>query len=308
MSAIRIGMGGWELEPFNKYFYPPRAGKGFRKLEFYSRFFDSVEVNATFYNASLSPAHARQWLEDVSANPDFVFTMKLFRGFTHTFAGTPADVHAIHRMLEPLATANKFGGLVAQFPYSFTNLAERRAYLARLGQAFRPHHLYIEVRHASWHTDATYDFLRECGLRVVNVDLPAIKRHAPLTSLAWGGTAYVRMMGRNRVTWNHPWRLEEDGRHVVSDRYYYFYSERELEQLLRLINNVRALADTVYVVFHNDPEANSLINGFQLRHLVEKSRRVSVPQNFVHTFPVLKPISTPAHSSEQPLFDAEENA
>ncbi len=45
---VYVGMGGWDLEPFNRLFYPPRMRKGFRKLEYYSQFFDHVEVNATF--------------------------------------------------------------------------------------------------------------------------------------------------------------------------------------------------------------------------------------------------------------------
>jgi hypothetical protein len=55
------------------------------------------------------------------------------------------------------------------------------------------------------------------------------------------------------------------------------------------------------VVFHNDPEANSLINGFQLRHLARHKQRVLVPQNFVQKFPVLKDISSPVNV-HHPLF------
>jgi len=72
-NTVHIGMGGWELPSFNKYFYPPKKPKGFRKLEFYSRYFDCVEVNSTFYNTSLSPQHSSRWLEDVSQNRNFQF-------------------------------------------------------------------------------------------------------------------------------------------------------------------------------------------------------------------------------------------
>ncbi len=128
---IYIGMGGWDLEPFNKVFYPPRPRKGFRKLEYYSQFFDSVEVNATFYSTALGPDHARRWLDDVAANKNFVFTVKLFHGFTHTFDATHSDVGSVHHLLEPLARADKLGGVLIQFPYSFTNIKERRADDAR---------------------------------------------------------------------------------------------------------------------------------------------------------------------------------
>lgn len=301
MNTIYVGMGGWELAPFNKYFYPPKPKKGFRKLQYFSQFFDCVEVNATFYNTAFKPQHAKQWLEDISANENFVFTIKLYRGFTHTYDVTKEDVLAIHRLLEPLMAAGKLGGILAQFPYSFTQLPERRQYLARLATAFGRYRLFVETRHDSWNTPDTFEFFKERGIHVVNVDLPGIKRHRPLTSLAWGGAAYFRMMGRNALTWNYPWKVEEDRKHVVSDRYRYLYSEEELEQLLVHIERIRAAADTIFVVFHNDPDAHSLINGFQLRHRVCQRQRVLVPQNLVKAFPKLKMISSEVNV-RHPLF------
>jgi uncharacterized protein YecE (DUF72 family) len=44
-GEVSIGMGGWELPPFQHVFYPAKQEKGFRKLEYFSRFFDLVEVN-----------------------------------------------------------------------------------------------------------------------------------------------------------------------------------------------------------------------------------------------------------------------
>ncbi len=303
MQYLYIGMGGWELFPFNRYFYPPGPKKGFRKLEYYARFFDTVEVNATFYTTALSPAHSRRWLTDVAANNRFIFTVKLFQGFTHTFTATMADVAAVMAMLEPLASAEKLGGLLIQFPTSFTNLPERRQYLARLGALFQPHRLFVEVRHASWNTPPARAFLRESGLHPVNVDLPRIAPHIPFNADAWGGVAYFRMMGRNAAAWKRPWRLEEDGRHMVSDRYNYFYTSTQLDELMNTIRDMRERAGTVFVVFHNDPEANSLINGFQLRYLARRKKPVPAPGNFVQTFPTLRPICTPA-AVTYPLFAA----
>lgn len=302
MSKIFIGMGGWDLEPFTKSFYPPKSRKGFRKLEFYSQFFDSVEVNATFYNTSLTPGHARQWLDDVAANRGFMFTVKLFQGFTHTLTATREDLLAVHRMLGVLAGSGKLGGLLIQFPYLFTNVPDRRQYLMRLSRAFQPHRLFVEVRHNSWHSPLMCNFFQENKLHLVNVDLPAIKRHMPFTAASWDGAAYFRMMGRNHAAWKSPWRLEADGKHMVSDRYHYLYNGRELLHLMSLIERVKAAgAQSTYVVFHNDPEANSLINGFQLRHLARRKQPVLVPQNFVRAFPMLKPISA-AVNVQHPLF------
>ena len=298
---VYIGMGGWDLEPFSKVFYPPRPRKGFRKLEYYSQFFDSVEVNATFYNTSLAPDHARRWLDDVSANKEFVFTVKLFQGFTHTYEATYNDVRAVHRMLEPLAAAEKLGGLLIQFPYSFTNISERRMYLMQLAKAFHPHRLFVEVRHNSWNSPLMYNFFQENRLHLVNVDLPGIKQHMPLTCQTWNGAAYFRLMGRNALTWDRPFSKHPGGNYLVSDRYHYMYDDRELRHLLTMIEQMRQRAAATFVVFHNDPQANSLVNGFQLRHLVRHKQRVLVPQNLVTAFPALKQISASVNV-QHPLF------
>lgn len=305
MSKIYIGMGGWELHPFNQYFYPPKPKKGFRKLEFYSQFFDSIEVNVSFYNTALTQVHSRRWLQDVSANKEFMFTVKLFQGFTHTFDATTQDVQGVHKLLEPLAAEGKLGGLLMQFPYSFTNLGERRRYLAQLSKVFHQYRLFVELRHNSWNSPATYNFLQEHKLHLVNVDLPQINRNMPLTALSWNGAAYFRMMGRNVDTWNNPWKLEEDNEHVVGNRYNYSYSERELELLLYYIKKVSSENTNVYVVFHNDPEANSLINGFQLRHLARHNHRVLVPQNLIRKYPDLKHISSEVNVNHKLFAEVE---
>jgi uncharacterized protein YecE (DUF72 family) len=300
-EKVYIGMGGWDLEPFIKVFYPPRPRKGFRKLEYYSQFFDSVEVNATFYTTALTPDHARRWLGDVAGNKDFVFTVKLFHGFTHTFEATHNDVRAVHQLLEPLAAANKLGGLLIQFPYSFTNIKERRMYLMQLARAFQPHRLFVEVRHNSWNSPLMYNFFQENKLYLVNVDLPGIKQHMPLTCEVWGGAAYFRMMGRNVSTWDRPYRKHQSGNYLISDRYHYLYGGQELEHLFYLIEQVRQRANVTFAVFHNDPQANSLVNGFQLRNLVRNRHRVLVPQNLVAAFPALKQISASVNV-QHPLF------
>jgi len=288
---IQVGMGGWDLPPFQKHFYPPRPKNGFRKLEFYSQFFDFVEVNSTFYNSSLDPEHSRQWIRDVEQNRHFFFAVKLFRGFTHTFTADRKDYLSVLRLLDPLVSNGRFAGLVVQFPHSFTNIRERRAYLIQLAKGFRPHRIFLEVRHDSWNSPLMYNFFQENHLHLINVDLPPLRRHMPLTSLSWEGVGYYRFMGRNEQTWFHS---------VNGERYLYHYSTEELNHLLYLIEQTRSQSDQTFVVFHNDPEANSLVNGFQLKHLLRK-KKVLVPQHLIEAYPSLKPISSSVNILH-PLF------
>lgn len=284
---IYVGMGGWDLHPFDGVFYPSKKARGFRKLEFYSHHFDFVEINSTFYSSEFKPVQVNRWLRDVGDNEQFIFTVKLFRGFTHSYDATPQDVVNVRSLLDLLAAGNKLGGLLMQFPYSFTNLHERRLYLVRLCRAFQPHTLFVEVRHNSWNVPLVQKMFREHGISAVNVDLPLIKRHIPMTQIASRSHAYFRMMGRNIDTWDNPWRIEKTGTHMVSDRYNYYYSMEELSHLSRVIEVLQPRPAKTFIVFHNDPNAHSLLNGFQLRKILQPKQKIVAPETLMRAFPLL---------------------
>jgi len=297
-------MGGWDLFPFDDAFYPARRPRGFRKLEYYSRFFDLVEINSTFYNTAIPPAQVRRWLRDVETNPDFIFTVKLFKGFTHQRRFTDRDVASTRALLETIAAGGRLGGLLVQFPSSFTNTSENRKHLLRLGSLFPGPARFIELRHNSWNDEAIGAMLRENALLPVNVDLPAINAHMPLTRHSSPGAAYLRLMGRNAEHWNRAWRLEEDGAHIVSDRYLYRYDMPQLETFAGLIRSLTPEPRTTFVVFHNDPNANSLVNGFQLRRLVNPRETLAAPLRLLAAHPDLEKIGIlPERDPSGSLFD-----
>ena len=290
--SIIVGMGGWDLPPFDDVFYPPKPGRDFRKLAWYARFFDFVELNASFYSTSLSPAQAKRWLRDVEQNPGFCFAVKLFRAFTHTLDATPQDVVSVRRLLEPLHDAGKLAGLIMQFPSGFGFNPERLAYLAKLADAFEGERVCIELRHRSWDRADADATLQERNVCLVNSDLPRLAHHMPLRAHASKELAYVRLMGRNAETWNHPER---------GDRYWYHYSEAELRDILQRIATIQPVPQRTFVVFHNDPNAHSPANGFQLRHLMKAEERPLAPAGLVKRFPELEG-STRVENKPEELF------
>jgi uncharacterized protein YecE (DUF72 family) len=294
-SKVSIGMGGWEIPSFNGIFYPSKPEKGFRKLEYYSRFFDLVEVNATFYNTALSPTQAQQWLKDVETNERFIFTVKLFRGFTHTFNATKDDALTIHRLLDPLREKAKLGGLVVQFSSSFNRSDSRQAYLVKLRSIFPEDNLFLDLRHNSWNTESVYKFCREQGFHLINVDIPQLPNHMPFNSLAWNDVTYFRMMGRNAKAWNRP---------MHNDRYLYQYNDEELKDLVQRIKQINA--GKTYIVFHNDRQAFSLVNGRQVEHALHPTKRLLAPAKLLSAFPQLKSFCDP-QKVESGLFAPGQN-
>jgi len=100
--AVRIGPAGWSYADWEGTVYPPHRSK-FDHLAYLASFFDTIEINSPFYRIP-PPAHARSWVRRVAANPDFRFTTKIFRGFTHEAqAPGPGDVDAFKAYLDPLA-------------------------------------------------------------------------------------------------------------------------------------------------------------------------------------------------------------
>ncbi|MEX2191387.1 MAG: DUF72 domain-containing protein [Bacteroidota bacterium] len=280
---ILIGMGGWSLPAFDGRFYPAEQGKGFRKLEYFSRYFDLVEVNATFYTTALAPQQARRWLKDIEENKNFTFTVKLFQGFTHKYNATQSDAQSVRALLEPLAGSGKLGGLVLQFPHLFIRTKEREQYLKKMSDAFGAYALFLELRHDSWNNAESFALLKEWGFRLINTDLPAIKHHMPFTNEAWSDTAYYRLMGRNKESW------DQGG---VQERYKYFYSEQELKEVLERISALKSTVKKAFVVFHNDPDANSPVNGFQLKNMADPKKIIHVPKPLMQTFPRLAEFSS----------------
>jgi uncharacterized protein YecE (DUF72 family) len=72
---VRVGVGGWNFEPWDETFYPAGLSKA-KQLGFMSRKMTAVEVNATYYS-SFKPDTFTKWAE---AAPDgFVFSLKAHR-------------------------------------------------------------------------------------------------------------------------------------------------------------------------------------------------------------------------------------
>ena len=80
-AKLYIGTSGWSYPrgegTWIGHFYP--KGK-VNELDYYSRFFNAVEVNSSFYRPP-NPGYVYNWVQRVP--DDFLFTVKLWQKFTH---------------------------------------------------------------------------------------------------------------------------------------------------------------------------------------------------------------------------------
>ena len=72
---VRVGIGGWQFEPWRETFYPDTLAKK-NELKYASRKLTAIEVNATYYG-SFKPDTFAKWADDVPE--DFVFSLKAHR-------------------------------------------------------------------------------------------------------------------------------------------------------------------------------------------------------------------------------------
>ena len=166
-GATRIGIGGWTYPPWRGTFYPDGLPQN-RELEYASRQFGAIEINATFYGRQ-SPASWAKW---AAAVPDgFQFAVKGSRycvtrpklsdaaeGLGVYFAqGLSALGEKLGPILWMLAARRKFdrediAGFLKLLPPTLDGIPLRHA---------------LEPRHESFRDPAFFDLCREHDVAVV---------------------------------------------------------------------------------------------------------------------------------------------
>ena len=284
-GAIRVGPAGWSYADWAGIVYPARKLSGFHEAAYLSEFFDTIEINTSFYQP-LRPDHCRHWLELVSSNPRFLFTAKLWKGFTHDATAGRADECAVRAGFDVLRDAGKLGAVLLQFPFSFHRTEENIAYLNKLLKQFSDYPLVVEVRHATWNDKAFYAALRQLGVGFCNIDQPVIGRSMKPTDRATARIAYIRLHGRRYDTW-----FSDDPATPPSERYNYLYSEEELEPWAARTRHLAEGGDSTFVITNNHFEGKGIVNALQLVHLLTRAK-VKVPEPLRQHYPQLDRIAS----------------
>jgi uncharacterized protein YecE (DUF72 family) len=281
---IKVGPAGWSYPDWDGIVYPRPHPRGFHEAEYLAQFFDTIEINTSFYQP-LRATMAKSWVSRVEHNPNFKFTAKLWRGFTHEHRASHEDEKTFKAGMAPLVEAGRLGALLMQFPWSFKNTRESRQYLGTLVVQFMEYPLVVEVRHASWNQPEIYHLLADLGAGFCNIDQPVIGRSIGPSEHATAAVGYVRLHGRNYEQWfsseNHP-----------EERYNYLYSLVELEPWAERIKQVARQAEVTYVIANNHFEGKAIVNALQLIKLIT-GHPVSVPQTLMARYPELRQIGAP---------------
>ena len=239
-SPVRIGCSGWNYAHWrNGVFYPPRLAAR-RWLDYYARFFDTVEINMTFYRLPKVEA-VQRWVDETP--DDFVFAVKTSRYLTHVkrLRDPAGGVATFLKRIEPLRQAQpKLGPLLWQLPPDFRRDDER---LAAALAGLPPGQHCFEFRHESWFVDEVFELLRSHGVALVIGDDPRRPFQTYTLTADW---TFVRFHGGSRGARGN-------------------YSATELEDWAERIAGFGVPA---WVYFNNDWEGFAVRNALRLKELL----------------------------------------
>ncbi|ALM83349.1 DUF72 domain-containing protein [Bordetella sp. N] len=189
-SNIRVGIGGWNFEPWRGVFYPSDLAQS-RELEYASQHVTAIEINSTYYGTQKATSFAR-WRD---ATPDdFIFSLKASRYATNRrVLADGAD--SIKRFLESGITelGAKLGPILWQFaPTKVFDAEDLQSFLELLPatqDGVRLRHV-LDVRHDSFIDPAYLKLARKYKVATVYTDNPEFPSIADLST----DFVYARLM------------------------------------------------------------------------------------------------------------------
>jgi uncharacterized protein YecE (DUF72 family) len=158
--------------PGNKQSFPA-AFRDKSRLHYYSSFFNTLEVNSSFYKTPMATTY-KKWSLDVPGN--FQFSLKLSKEITHVknLQGGLSGIE--HFMKTAGGIGSKKGCLLIQFPGKIS-----LDYFKQVEQILQELHEHdeknewrkaVEFRNSSWYTGETYELLDEYAAAMVLHDIP----------------------------------------------------------------------------------------------------------------------------------------
>ena len=150
MVKISLGCAGWDYKDWVGTFYPKQLDR-YNHLEFYSNYFDIIEINSTFYNIP-KEATVVNWYNQVPSN--FKFVVKVWQKITHNLNDSDFDYLISQFFYRLSSLKEKTFAYLLQFPPWFKFTEKNIAQLIILANELPPEHKYvIELRNNSWFTE-----------------------------------------------------------------------------------------------------------------------------------------------------------
>ncbi len=233
-----IGCSGYFYWGWKGKFYPEDL-KPSQWFKYYSNFFNTVEINSTFYRFP-KKSSMRKWYREAPEN--FKFTVKVNKEITHLhrLKGVKDRLNEFYKIVSE-ALQEKLGTFLFQLPPSYKFSEEN---LTRIMETLDPEFRnVVEFRHESWWDTRVYELLEKNNIIFCSVSAPSLTDNLIKTS----EVGYIRF-------------------HGVKGWYNYDYNEEELSLWAEKIKKVNF--EEVYVYFNNDYNAYAPYNAQKLKEFL----------------------------------------
>jgi uncharacterized protein YecE (DUF72 family) len=181
--------------PVSQALYPD-AFKGKSRLTYYASFFNSIEINSSFYKLPKASTIIK-WREMVPEN--FQFTFKLSKIISHS-KGLYFNADEVTLFIQTIDNVDKKKGcILVQFPPALklqeTKQLEKLFKIIDAANATGAWKVAVEFRNKVWYNDQTFELLKQYNFSLVLHDLPASSTPftVPLTNVI-----YLRLHGTEK--------------------------------------------------------------------------------------------------------------
>jgi Uncharacterized conserved protein len=240
-----IGCSGFHYKEWKDVFYPKGVPQR-RWFDYYCRYFDTIELNTTFYRFPQF-SFLQNWYAKSPAH--FLFAVKAPRLITHLkkFNDTRSLMGDFYGTIKE-GLGEKLGPVLFQLPVQIPYSEKKLEQL--LVQTDKNFTNVAEFRHSSWWKPAVYEALAKHQITFCGISHPVL----PDTTIVNTGTAYYRF-------------------HGVPHLYYSPYSE---EFLLRVLHTIQAAKQVTkaFLYFNNTAQTAAIANAQFLQQQVWHVKKV----------------------------------
>ena len=168
---IYIGTSGWCYDGWAGIFYPDDMSRQ-EWLSFYSGYFDTVEINSSFYHLPKAVTFSN-WVKKTT--DDFLFIVKASKYITNTKRLIDCS-DAVSRLIDVASNlGKKLGMFLFQLPPNLKKDLERlKSFIKTLPAGYK---YVFEFREESWFCEEIYKLLNNYNCGIVISDSPKFPRH-----------------------------------------------------------------------------------------------------------------------------------
>ena len=279
MTEYYLGCSGWnygeipEKGGWINIFYPNKQSK---RLRYYSEFFNTVEMDSTFYEEFYSKMTKSLFFGMVKATPqNFEFSIKVPERITHIKKldinkDVIFDFKEFLDKILPLYNSGKLGAILIQIPPSFSieyfntlekflenipRKPENNRINNTIKKANNDYQYAIEFRHPSWNTEGPWELLKHYNIANVITDSPEKENLSFLSNSLVTSVdhSFIRFHGRNTSP-GHYW-------------YNYLYTKKELEPWIHKVRKLKNQTKKLRIYFNNHYGGKAIINALQFKEM-----------------------------------------